>query len=72
MNRTLFALCILALSIGVAVGSTFFIFNTNTSLTENTPLTSLIERMSPVTVSITGNIFEESGVTTRAGTGIIV
>lgn len=74
MNRTIFALCILALSLGVAVWWTLFILNTETPLTTNTSqdLYTLIETVSPVTVSISATLSDESGMTSREGTGIII
>jgi len=73
MNRIIFVFCVLALSIWVAIWSTLYVLNTDTSLSkaQNT-LPELIQQISPVTVSITGTLADGSMTTTRTGTGIIV
>jgi S1-C subfamily serine protease len=71
MNRIIFIVSLLSLSLGIIVSWAFFLFEKR-DLTQQGWLPDIIAEIAPSVVSISGTITDESGVTSREGTGIVV
>lgn len=73
MNKITFAVCILVVSLVVGVWSTLLVLNENRSEVKDlNSLSTLIEKVTPITVSITSTSTDGAITSARAWTGIIV
>lgn len=73
MNRIIFAICLLVLSLGITVWVTLFVLSTNNPvLGTSDSLANLVEKITPSIVSITGSTTDGITNTHRTGTGIII